>query len=240
MARIEAFGVGFDTDSITMAHKLIAGAVVSVLILGSGAWFMLKPQYDAYQALQDDIAKQETEIHDKELKVKNLDALKKELKAIEARLATMQNKIPHDANVAPLLVDLEDMTENQALYGNSAVLSDFKPGGIVDFTLPPELSDAAGSETAKQLKQLPVSIHLTKISYPDLIKLLTDYESYERTLSLEGLSITPVEDANALYTPVDVSFTLKTFLLVGGAPAPAAGAPAAAGAPGAAPTGKGG
>lgn len=215
MARIEAFGVGFDTDSITMAHKLIAGAVVSVIILGCGAWFMLKPQYEAYQVLQEEIAKLDTDIQDKETRVKNLDALKKELKEIQARLALMQNKIPHDANVAPLLVDLEDMTENQALYGNSAVLNDFKPGAIVDFTLPAELADAAGSDTAKQLKQLPVSIHLTKISYPDLIKLLTDYESYERTLSLEGLSITPVEDANALYTPVDVSFTLKTFLLVG-------------------------
>lgn len=220
MARIEAFGRGFDTDNITTLHKVIAGAVVSVIILGSGTWFMLKPQYDDLQVLKEDIAKQETEIEDKKNKVKNLEALKKELKEIKARLVLMQRKIPHEANVAPLLVDLEDMTENQALYGNSAVLNDFKPGSIVDFTLPAELADAAGSETAKQLKQLPVTIRLTKISYPDLIKLLTDYESYERTLSLEGLSITPVEDENALYTPVDVSFTLKTFLLVG---PPAAG-----------------
>lgn len=223
MARIEAFGLGFDTDSITTLHKVIAGAALSVVILGCGAWFMLKPQWEQYQTLQSEIADQETQIADKENKVKNLDALKQELKEIKARLALMQNKIPHDANVAPLLVDLEEMTENQALYGNSAVLNDFKPGGIVDFTLPPELADAAGSATAKQLKQLPVSIHLSKISYPDLIKLLTDYESYERTLSLEGLSITPIEDQNALYTPVDVTFTLKTFLLVGPPAAPGGG-----------------
>lgn len=221
MARIEAFGKGFDTDSITTLHKVIASAVVSVAILGSGTWFMLKPQWDDLQVLKEDLAKQEAEIQDKQNKVKNLDALKKELKDIKGRLVLLQRKIPHEANVAPLLVDLEDMTENQALYGNSAILNDFKPAGIVDFTLPAELQDASGSETAKQLKQLPVTIRLTNISYPDLIKLLTDYESYERTLSLEGLSITPIEDENALYTPVDVTFTLKAFLLLG--PPPAAG-----------------
>lgn len=228
MARIEAFGIAFDTDSITTLHKLVAGAVVSVIILGAGTYYMLMPQWQQLETLKEEIAKQEQDIATKENQVKNLEALKKELKEIRARLVLLQRKIPQSANVAPLLVDLEDMTENQALYGNSAILNDFKPGGIVDFTLPAELADAAGSDTAKQLKQLPVTIRLTKVSYPDLIKLLTDYESYERTLSLEGLTITPLKDENALYTPVDVSFTLKTFLLVGPPPA-AAAAPASGG-----------
>ena len=222
MARIEAFGRGFDTDNITTTHKVIVGAIVSVIILGAGTYYMLMPQWNQLQTLNEELEKQNAEIADKQIKVKNLDALKKELKDIKGRLVLLQRKIPQTANVAPLLVDLEEVTENQALYGNSAILNDFKPGGIVDFTLPPELADAAGSETAKQLKQLPVSVRISKISYPDLIKLLTDYESYERTLSLENLVITPVEDQNALYTPVDVTFTLKTFLLQGPPPAAAA------------------
>lgn len=216
MARIEAFGRGFDTDSITTIHKVIVGGVLAVAILGLGGYYMLYPQWQQLKTLEEEIAKQESEIETKQAQVKNLDALKKELADIEKQLVLLRRKIPTTPNVAPLMVDLEDMTENQALYGNSAVLNDFKPGGIVDFTLPAELQDAAGSETAKQLKQLPVAIRLTNITYPDLIKLLTDYESYERTLSLENLSITPVKDDNALYTPVDVSFTLKAFLLQGG------------------------
>lgn len=216
MAKIEAFGLHFDTDSITTLHKIIFGAVLAVVILGAGGYYMLYPQWQQLETLKEEIAQQETEIETKQKQVANLDALKKELKEIEAKLVLLRRKIPTDANVAPLMLDIEEMTENQALYGNSAVLNEFKPSDIVSFTLPAELQDASGSETAKQLKQLPVNVKLSKISYPDLIKLLTDYESYERTLSLEALQITPVEDKDALYTPVDVQFTLKAFLLSAG------------------------
>lgn len=216
MAKFEAFGRVIDTDSITTLHKIIVGAVLSVAILGSGVYYMLMPQWEQLKVLEEEIAKQEQDIETKQAQVKNLEALKKELVEIEKKLVLLRRKIPKEANVAPLMLDLEDMTENQAVYGNSAVLNDFKPAGVVDFPLPAELQDAAGSDTAKQLKQLPVAIKLSKISYPDLIKLLTDYESYERTLSLENLTITPVEDENALYTPINVSFTLKAFLLQGG------------------------
>lgn len=216
MARIELFGRGFDTDSLTTLHKIIIGAVLSVVILGAGVYYMLLPPWQQLETLNAEIETQENDIQTKQAQVKNLDALKKELVQIKDKLVLLRRKIPNSDNVAPLMLDLEEVTENQALYGNNAVLNDFKPAGVVDFTLPAELADASGSETAKQLKQLPVSIRITKISYPDLIKLLTDYESYERTLSLENLVITPVEDEDALYTPVDVSFTLKAFLLAGG------------------------
>lgn len=216
MARIEAFGRSFETDNITQTHKIIAGAVIAVLILGLGGYYMLYPKWTQLKVLEEEIAKQESDIETKEAQVKKLPALKKELAEIESKLVLLRRKIPHDPNVAPLLVDMEEISENQALYGNAAVLNEFKPAGVVDFTLPAELQDAAGSETAKQLKQLPVAVALSNISFPDLIKLLSDYESYERTLSIENLSITPVDDQNALYTPVDVSFTLKAFLLAGG------------------------
>lgn len=215
MAQIEAFGLKFDTDNITTVHKMIAGAVVSIAILGAGTFYMVKPKYNNWTALKDEIAQQEQDIETKKSQVKRLPELKKELKEIEAKLVLLRRKIPTSTNVAPLLVDIDEITENKALYGNGALLKEFRPSDVIDFTLPAELAEAKGSETAKQLKQLPVSIQLSNISYPDLIKLLQDYESYERTLSLERLSIVPVENQDALYTPIDVSFTLKAFMLAG-------------------------
>lgn len=216
MAQIEAFGKNFDTDNITTLHKIIAGALISVAILAAGIYYMLMPKYEAWSALKSEIADQEAKIATKETQVKRLPELKKELKEIESKLVLLRRKIPKTANVAPLLVDVGEITENKALFGNAALLKEFRPGEVIDFTLPAELQEASESETAKQLKQLPVNVKLAKVSYPDLIKLLQDYESYERTLSLEQISITPVEDQDALYTPVDVSFTLKAFLLAGG------------------------
>jgi len=215
MAPIEAFGRSFDTDNITSFHKILIGVIVSLLILGGGGYYLVYPQWEILQVLNEEIATQEVEIETKTAQVKNLDKLKKDLVEIKAKLVVLRRKIPTQTNVAPLLLDLEEITENQALYGNNALLNEFRPNEIVDFTLPAELQDAAESETAKQLKQLPVTIRISNISYPDLIDLLKDYESYERTLSLENLAITPKEDQNALYTPVDVSFTLKAFLLGG-------------------------
>ena len=77
------------------------------------------------------------------------------------------------------------------------------------------MQSASDSPAAKQLKQLPVQIQLSKMSYPELIEMLQDLENYERTLSIESLTISPQEDPQALYTPVNVSFTLKAFLIGG-------------------------
>lgn len=214
--KLELFGRSIDTDNITSFHKIVAGGVIAVAILVGGGYFDLYPKWEVLQVLEAEIETQETEIQTKEVKVKNLPALKKELKEIEEQLVFLRRKIPKEANVAPLLLDVEEITENKTLYGNAAVLNEFRPREIVNFNLPASLKDAEESETAKQLKQLPVNIRLSRISYPDLIKLLQDYESYERTLGLDELSILPVEDQDDLYTPVNVSFTLKAFLLAGG------------------------
>lgn len=214
--KTELFGRTIDTDNITPFQKVVAGGVVALAILVGGGYWDIYPKYQSWQALKAEIAEQETEIQTKEVQVENLPKLKKELKDIEAQLVMLRRKIPKEANVAPLLLDVEEITENKALYGNAAVLNEFRPRDIVNFNLPAALKDAEDSETAKQLKQLPVNVRLSRVSYPDLIKLLQDYESYERTLGLDELSILPVEDQNDLYTPVNVSFTLKAFLLAGG------------------------
>ncbi|MBF2052150.1 MAG: type 4a pilus biogenesis protein PilO [Candidatus Sericytochromatia bacterium] len=214
--KTELFGRTIDTDNITPFQKVLAGGLTALAILLAGGYFDLYPKWTNLQALEAEIAEQETEIQTKELQVKNLPELKKELKDIEDKLVLLRRKIPKEANIAPLLLDVEEITENKALYGNAAVLNEFRPRDIVNFNLPASLKDAEDSETAKQLKQLPVNVRLSRISYPDLIKLLQDYESYERTLGLDELSILPVEDQDDLYTPVNVSFTLKAFLLAGG------------------------
>ena len=207
--------ITIDTDNLRTVHKLAAGGLFAVLILGLGIWQLSYPRYEQLQALNAEIEQQETSIQDKQNKVRNLVTLKEELKQIEARLVTLRRKIPQKPNLAPLLIDIEEITENKELFGNGALLNEFRPGGIVNFDLPAELQDAKESTVAKQLKQIPVSIRLSNISYPDFIKLLTDYESYERTLSVESISLIPADEKDALYTPVNVTFTLKAFLLAG-------------------------
>ncbi len=219
MANIEAFGLSINTsnltENLTTFHKVAIGVVVFLLILVGGGYQMVYPKYEALVVLEEEIAKQEDDIKIKEKKVENLKVLEEELKEIKTRLVQLRRKIPTTANESPLLLDIEEITENKALYGNSALLKTFKPGGIVDFTLPAELQASADSPAAKQLKQLPVEIQLGQMNYPALIEMLQDFENYERTLSIEGLNIEPQEDPQAVYTPVNVSFTLKAFLIGG-------------------------
>jgi Tfp pilus assembly protein PilO len=207
--------ITIDTDNLRTVHKLAASGLLAVVIMGLGIWQLSYPKYEQLQTLNTEIEQQEISIQDKQNKVRNLVKLKEELKQIEARLVNLRRKIPQQPNLAPLLIDIEEITENKELFGNNATLNEFRPGGIVNFDLPAELQDAKESTVAKQLKQIPISIHLSNISYPDFIKLLTDYESYERTLSVESISLIPADQKDALYTPVNVTFTLKAFLLAG-------------------------
>lgn len=216
MAEQSFFGLKFDPENLTFTHKVIAGAVVGALLFGGIGYYVIYPKHEQLNKLNEEIAEQEDKIETKQAQVKNLDKLKLELASIKKRLVLLRRKIPTSPNVAALLMDLENIIENEALHGNDSVLNDFKPSGLVSATLPASMKDAANSETAKQLKQLPVSIKISNISYPDFIELLTDLESYERTLSLEAISLIPVESQDSLYTPVDVSFKVKAYLLEGG------------------------
>lgn len=216
MAEQSFFGLKFDPENLTFTHKVIAGAVVGALLIGGIGYYVIYPKHEQLNTLNEEIADQEDKIETKRAQVKNLDKLKLELASIKKRLVLLRRKIPTSPNVAALLMDLENIIENEALHGNASVLNDFKPSGLVSATLPASMKDAASSETAKQLKQLPVSIKISNISYPDFIELLTDLESYERTLSLETISLIPVESQDSLYTPVDVSFKVKAYLLEGG------------------------
>jgi Tfp pilus assembly protein PilO len=207
--------VTLDTDDLKTSHKIGIGAAVSVLILGLGIWQLAIPKWNQYQELTALIETQEQEIGQKEEKVKNIVKLKKELQEIKDRLVVLRRKIPQQPNLAPLMIDVEEITENKDLFGNGAVLNEFRPGATVNFDLPAELQEAKDSSVAKQLKQIPISVRLSNISYPDFIKLLTDYESYERTIAVEAISLIPSANKELLYTPVDVTFTLKAFLLGG-------------------------
>ena len=120
MAPIEAFGKTFDTDNITSFHKILIGVIVSILILGGGGYYLVYPQWETLQLLNEEIATQEVEIETKTVKVQNLDKLKEELVEIKKKLVVLRRKIPTQTNVAPLLLDIEEITENKALYGNNA------------------------------------------------------------------------------------------------------------------------
>lgn len=213
MAEISAFGLNINTDNISNAQKMIFGGVIALLILGGGIYQFTYPVYEEYQELVDQI-EQKTQIRDKKrLQVAKLPALRKELKALRARLALIRKQIPVKDNIPSLLIDVEEMTES-SLHGNEAVLKTFIPKKLEKVKWPPSLKKAAKSPAAKRLRQLPVDISLSKTTYPEFITLMADYESYERTLSFGSLSVIPTKpESDSPFDSVNVRFTLKTFML---------------------------
>lgn len=219
MAEVKLFGLTLNTDKLTDPIKMAIGGGLGAVIILTAGYYKLYPAYVEYQDLSKTIEDNKAKISSLDLKVKKLPELKKELTEIEGRLVEIRRKIPTKPNVASLLVDLEQISES-GVHGNSASLDKFIPSAPVGFVLPAALQEAAGSDAAKQIKQIPVEISLSKITYPDLIELLTDYESYERTISVENLMIkpltgTPGTATDSAYTMVDATFTIKAFLLDG-------------------------
>ena len=103
---------------------------------------------------------------------------------------------------------------------NSSDLIKFIPGQLQALDLPAHLKGggaAGGTGVEQNLRQLPVTINLTG-DYPILIDLFSSFQGYERTISVSGLSLNPSSSSGepTQYKPLDVNFTLRAFVLLGG------------------------
>lgn len=209
---VKLFGLTLDTEAITPLHKMIGGGVIALLILGGGGYYYLFPPYEEWTKLKEENVKLEQSKEDKQNKLKNIDAVKKQYSTLLVKIAAIEKKIPNEENIPSLLIDLERMTTL-----NSTDLLKFIPGSLQPLELPSHLKGgtSGGTGVERNLRQLPVSINL-KGDYPTLIDLFSTFEGYQRTISVSGVSLTPSSAGmSTQYKPLDVNFNLRAFVLGG-------------------------
>jgi len=110
--------------------KIFFAALIVVAILLAGWWFVIRDQQDELQRVQDKQVALRKEFADKQGKVVNLDAYKKQLADMEEMLQTMLRQLPSRTEMPDLL---NNITQAALSAGIETQLFQPGPEGMKDF-----------------------------------------------------------------------------------------------------------
>ena len=169
--------------------KILLCLLITVAVLG-GAWYFwlqdyedqLKSEQTKELALRDEYTKKLT-------KAVSLEALKKQREQVQQYVTQLEKQLPSKSEMSALLSDI-----NQAGLGRSLQFETFRPGQVV---------------VRDYYAELPITVRVTG-KYPDIGSFAADIADLSRIVTLNNLSITPVntKDGNAILA---MDTTAKTF-----------------------------
>jgi len=149
--------------------KLLMLAVLFVAILGVGALFDWKDQYDTLEGARQQEAKLRDEYTQKKAKAVNYDLYVAQLKDVEQSFGALVKQLPNRSEIDALLTDI-----NQAGLGRGLVFELFKPAPqekMMDF-----------------YAELPINIRITG-NYHDMGAFASDVAQLPRIVTLNDVSI---------------------------------------------------
>ena len=149
--------------------KLLMLAVLFVAILGVGALFDWKDQYDTLEGARQQEAKLREEYTQKKAKAVNYDLYVAQLKDVEQSFGALVKQLPNRSEIDALLTDI-----NQAGLGRGLVFELFKPAPqekMMDF-----------------YAELPINIRITG-NYHDMGAFASDVAQLPRIVTLNDVSI---------------------------------------------------
>jgi len=221
MAETRVFGITINTDSIKNipeTYKIVSGAVLSLLILIGGGYYILYPIYNEYQTLLQENEKLSSDNRNMETKLGynqftkrygKIDETEKDIESLNKEIDKLQERIPKKENLPSLIYDMENIIE----INNKSDLFDLVPGAIQRVSLPPNL--ASGVPADLNLSQTPLNLTLES-SYPNMINLFKDLEKYQRAISPFSLSLSPLSDKDYKFSVLKVNLNLRAYLLPDG------------------------
>lgn len=218
MAETKIFGITINTDSfksIPESYKVIAGGVLSLLILLGGGYYLLYPIYTEYQTLLEENETLSSANKTLETKLgysdvtkryRKIDETEKAIEDLNKEIDKLQERIPKKENLPSLIYDMENLVE----INNKSDLFDLVPGSVQRVNLPPNL--ASGVPADLNLSQTPLNLTLES-SYPNMISLFKDFEKYQRAINPASVSLSPISDSDYKFSALKVSLNLRAYLL---------------------------
>ena len=157
-----------DLANAPAAVKMMVLAVVFVLLLFAGYWFLWSGQLDTLNAAQQDEMSLRDSFVNKKRQAMNLDIYKQQLVDINHSFGALLKQLPNRSQMDALLSDI-----NQAGLGRGLQFELFKPG----------------AETAKDFyAELPISIRVTG-AYHDFGAFASDIAQLSRIATLHDMGI---------------------------------------------------
>lgn len=196
--------------NLSPKNQLIAAGVGAILVLVLTVLLVLKPQFSEISKLKAEQEIEKTSLEQAKLKLQQLDAIRAEAADIEAKRISLSRRLPDDAELPTLVVELQKVA-------NSAGL-DF---GAVEVS--PVVEQAGYAE-------IPLSLTVSGTFY-SIVDYLYRLEKSTRELVVDSFTIQPSK-----YPKLQITIQARTFKVTKTAapqlpppsPTPAAGAPPAA------------
>ena len=169
--------------------KILLCTLITVLVVG-GAWYFWLQDYEEQLKAEESKELALREEYTKKLtKAVSLEALKKQREQVQQYVTQLEKQLPSKSEMSALLSDI-----NQAGLGRSLQFDTFRPGQVV---------------VRDYYAELPITVRVTG-KYPDIGSFAADIADLSRIVTLNNLSITPVntKDGNAILA---MDTTAKTF-----------------------------
>jgi type IV pilus assembly protein PilO len=160
-----------NTGSLPMPVKLVLLSIIFLILVGLGYWFLWSPAIDEF----DQAKAKEEELRQvfltKKAQAVKVEAYKQQMIDIEKTFGALLKQLPDKSQMDGLLTDI-----NQAGLGRGLEFDLFKPGQetVADF-----------------YAEMPIQIKI-KGNYHDIGAFATDISKLSRIVTLNDLSITPL------------------------------------------------
>lgn len=168
------------------------GAIVIVvaLILGAGTWYLVLPKVEELKEAQQQEQALREEFKRKHEKVANLDAYKAQLAKMKRQFGKLLNQLPDESEVPKLLNAIARARQASGLEEEL-----FKPRPEIrkDFYV-----------------VLPISLRVTG-SYHELATFVSKVTSLPRIVTLDNVTIRPVNSGGDFKGELRMSVTAKTY-----------------------------
>ncbi|KIA79069.1 type 4a pilus biogenesis protein PilO [Chromobacterium amazonense] len=148
----------------------LALAVLLLMLLGLGYFFVLGDQLDQLQQAKQQEEQLKQTFIDKKRQAVNLDALEQQLKEIDASFGALLKQLPTKSDMDTLLTEI-----NQAGIGRGLQFDLFKPGTEIRST---------------EMAEVPITIRLTG-TYNDLAAFVNDVAQLSRIVTISDINLTP-------------------------------------------------
>ncbi len=165
--------------------KILILGLLFLLIVGAGAYFDWKDQFEALETAQNEETKLREQYAQKKVKAINFDLYVQQLKEVEQSFGALVKQLPNRAEIDALLTDV-----NQAGLGRGLSFELFRP--------------APQERMADFYAELPIAIRITG-NYHDMGAFASDVAQLPRIVTLNDVGI-----ANNAGT-LSLEATAKTF-----------------------------
>lgn len=188
-------------STLPLPIKIVGVAIVGILILAAGYWFVIADELDQRaQAQQEEQTLRETYLN-KKLLALNIDLYRKQMEEIQQTFGSLLRQLPNTTEVPDLLVDI-----TQAGLGRGLEFSLFRP---------------EKEQPRDFYAELPISLQVSG-TYHEIAQFISDVAALPRIVTFGDIAITSGGQAGRL----SMQATARTYRYLDTAQATQAAKPA--------------